>query len=145
MRRPGAEIPDQAFLPVRFGAKLEDLLLPEQIHRQSACDDERELSRLSPGSVLRIILKNEGVAGFVEFDKLAAQRWIRGRVAVFEVIHVALGERILFEELDDAERLAADGQNVHCTVAMALDDFDDFRGAAYPGNALGERQKDAEL
>src|SRR5579859_714058 len=145
MRRPGAKIPDESFLAVQFGPQLQDLLFPHQIHRQRARDEERDFSRLLGPGVLGIVLKDEGVAGFVEFDEFAAQRRIWRHVTVFKVVHLSLGERILVEELKYAEWLAAHCQNIHCFVVIALNDLDDLRGAAYPNNTLGKRQQNAKL
>src|ERR1700723_379260 len=58
---------------------------------------------------------------------------------------MALGEGLLLEKLDDAEGFAANCQNVHRPVVVALNDFNNFRGAPYSSNAFGKRQKNAEL
>src|SRR5580704_2363247 len=145
MRRPDAKIPDEALLPVRFGAQFEYLLLPEQIHRQSAGDKKRKLSGLASIGVLGIVLKDQRVARLVEFDKLAAQGHIRRNVAIFEVVHMAFRERLFLDELDDAKRLAPDGQDVHRSVRVALDNFNNFRGAAHACNSLRKRQQYAKL
>src|SRR4029077_9992686 len=108
-------------------------------------DKERDLGRLLGVGVLWIIVKDERVAGFVEVNEFAAQSRIWRRVPVFEVIHVSLGERILLEELNDTEWLAAHRQNVHCFVVIALNDLDDLRGAPHPNNTLGKRQENAKL
>jgi hypothetical protein len=84
------------------------------------------------------------VASLVELDKLAAHGGVGRCLAVFEVIHMAFGEGILLEEFDHAERVAADGQDVHGVVVIGLDDFDDFSGAAHAGDALRKCQEHAE-
>src|SRR5580658_3296177 len=145
MRRPGAEIPDEALLPVRFRPKFENLLFPEQIHGQAARDNERNLAGLVAVGVLGIVLKDESVASFVKLDQLTAQGWVGGRVAVLEVIDLSLGEWILLKKLYDTEGFAADGQYIHRMVVMALRDFNDLRCTAHPSNSFRERQENPEL
>src|SRR5580700_4100803 len=145
MRGPRAKIPDEAFLTIQFRAQLEDLLFPEQIHGQRAGNNERDMGGLLAVGVFGIVLKDEGVACCVELDKLAPQGWVGQRIPVFEIVDMALGEGILVEELDDAEGLAADRQDIHCLVVVALDDFDDLRSTAHASNALGERQENTKL
>src|SRR5579863_4057279 len=145
MRRPGAKIPDQALLSVRFRAQFEDLLLPEQIHRQTAGNKERKPRGLSSIGVFGIVLEDQRMASFVEFDKLAPQGHIRRSVAIFQIVHMPFRERLFLVELDDAKRLAPDGQDVHRSVRVALDDFDNLRGAAHACNSLRKRQQHAEL
>src|SRR5580704_11812375 len=145
MRRPRAEIPDEALLPFRFRPKFEYLLLPEHIHRQGTCDDERNLRVRVAVGVLRIVLKDKSVASFVEPNKFAAHRRVGSRFAVFEIFDQTLSQRILVEKLDNVEWLAPDCQNIQGLVIVALHDFDDLRSAPYPGNPFGYRQQHAEL
>ena len=51
---------------------------------------------------------------------------------------MAFGERILVEKLDDAKGFAADRQNVHGIVFIALNDFEYLRRAADASNTLGQ-------
>src|SRR5271168_1906005 len=145
MRRPRAKIPDEPLLSVRFRPKFENLLFPEQIHRQGARDSERNLGDLAAVGVFGIVLKDESVASLVKLHKLAAQGWVRASVAVLEVIHLSLGQRILLEEFDDAEWLAADGQYIHRIVVVALHDLNDLRCTAHSSDPLGQRQENPEL
>src|SRR5271155_4215872 len=108
MRRPLAEIPDEALLPFRFRPKFEYLLLPEQIHRQGSRDDERNLRGLVALGVFGIVLKDKSVASLVKPYKFAAHRRGGRRLAGLEINDDSLGERVLVEELDNAEWLAAD-------------------------------------
>src|SRR5277367_1929836 len=145
MRRPRAEIPDETLLPFRFRPKFEYLLLPEHIHRQGTRDNERNLGGLVAFGVFGIVLKNKSVASFVKPNKFAAHRRVGRRFAVLEIFDHSFGERILVEEFDNAEWLAADGQNIQGFVVMALHDFDDLRSATDPCNPFGYRQENAEL
>src|SRR6202021_3639111 len=97
MRGPRAEMSDETLLAVRFRAQLQDLLLQEQVHGERSCDNEREWRGLLTVGVLRIVLKDQCVAGFVEFDEFSSKRGVGRRVAVFEVAHGAFCEGVLLE------------------------------------------------
>src|SRR5438309_4178167 len=119
MRSPLSQVRDEALLTLGFGAQFQNTLLPEQVHRELGGDSIGKLySRDSVGfvDIARIVVKNQRVASFVEFNQLARNKGIQRCRTVFEKIHCAPHEWFFCEELNDPERFTADGQNVAATI-----------------------------
>src|SRR6266850_6044995 len=85
------------------------------------------------------------MTGLEEFDEFALDAGIGGRFAIFEVIHLAFKKRAVLEKIENAEWGAADGEDVYAAVAVALDDVEDFRGAADARQTFGHGKKHAEF
>src|SRR5580692_3585938 len=130
MRRPVLEIPKQAELPLGFGTQLQDLLFPEQIDGKSGGDGVGKQVLWGVGEVLGNFGEEQGVAGLVEIDELLSLWGIGRKIVIFEEVDGALEQRILGEKLQNAEGVAADGDDVHAAVFKLLDDFEDLRGTA---------------
>src|SRR5499427_9963273 len=97
MRRPLSKIAHQALLPVFFRTQLQDLLFPQEVHRESTRNAIGKLLYGRSFEVFRIILEKQRVAGFVELDDLPLQHWIGLPAAVLEVVHLSFEKGILFE------------------------------------------------
>src|SRR5580700_7118678 len=130
MRRPVLEIPNQTELALGFGTQLEDLLFPEEINGKCGGDGVGKQVLRGVGEVLGNFGEEQGVAGFVKIDKLLSFWGIGDEIVIFEEIDGALEQRVLGKELYNAERGAADGDDVHASVFKLLDDFEDFSGTA---------------
>ena len=52
---------------------------------------------------------------------------------------------MVLEKIENAEWGAADGEDVHAAVAVALDDVEDFRGAADARQTFGHGKQHAEF
>ena len=85
------------------------------------------------------------MTGLEEFDEFALDAGIGGLFAILEVIHLAFEERVVLEKIEDAEWGAADGEDVYAAVAVALDDVEDFRGAADARQTFGHGKQHAEF
>src|SRR5690242_5340361 len=97
MRRPLAKISNQALLPVFFRTQFEDLLLPEEVHRESARDPIGEFFYGRALEIFRIILEKQGMAGFVEFNQLALHHGTSRSSTVLQIIHLPFEQRIFLE------------------------------------------------
>jgi len=61
MRRPLPEVAYEAFLAVGFRTQLKELLLPHEIDRQRACNDERQVFRGFAFDVPGIVVEDQRV------------------------------------------------------------------------------------
>ena len=88
----------------------------------------------------------ESVTGLVKLDQLLAFPRCRGGIigVVFEVVNVTLEKRIFGEEIHNAERTAAHGDDVHAPVFVTLDDFKNFGRAAHADYPIREGKEHAE-
>src|SRR5262249_36409468 len=145
MRCPLAKVPHQPFLAIGLTAQLKDLLLPEKIHWQSACNEIRKLVRRCAFQILGVVVIDQRMAGFEELHEFALDAWIRRSVAIFEVIHATFEEGVLFEKFEHTKGGTANGENVHASVFVALDDIEDFGGAANTSDAVRKRKQHAEF
>src|SRR5215813_15355207 len=109
MRRPLAKVAHQAFLPVLFRTQFENLLFPEEIHRESAGYAIRKFLHRCAFEIFWIILEEQRMAGFVELDELPLQHGISGSSAVLQVIYLPFQQRILLKQFHDSKRSAAHG------------------------------------
>jgi hypothetical protein len=145
MRGPLTKIRYQAFLAVRLGAQLKNMLLPHQVHGQSAGDEIREFVGRGVLEILGIVVEDERVAGFVEFDEFALHGRAAGSFAVFQIIHAACEKRLALKEVQHAEGRAANGEDVHAAVVVTLYDVENFSGAADVSEAIGQRKEHPEF
>jgi hypothetical protein len=145
MRGPLAKVRDEAFLAIRFSTKLKNLLLPEEVHGKSRRDKIGEAIIGRRIKILGVVVENEGVANLEKLDELAMNLGIGARFAVVKVIHGAFEKGILLIEFDDTERSAANGEDVHASVLVALGEFQDFRRATDVGDTFRKGEEHAEL
>src|SRR5690349_20743112 len=127
MRSPFAKVRHKPLLAIRFGAKLEDLLLPQEVHRERSGDEVREVFSRSALEIFGIVVKNKCMAGFEELHELSLHAGTRGEFPVFEIVHLALEQRTFWKEFDDSERRAAHRPDVHSAVVVTLGDVQDLR------------------
>src|SRR6202022_3500355 len=71
-------------------------------------------------------------------------------LAVIQEVHIPFQELIVrvrlgVHQLNYAKRGASDGEDVHATVVVALDDLGHFRGATDTDNSLRQTQQHSEL
>src|SRR5690242_2191707 len=97
MRRPFSKISHQALLPVFFRAQLEDLLLPEQFHRESARYAIGKFLYGRAFEIFRIVLEKQRMTGFVEFDELPLQHRIPASSSVLQIIHLSFEQGIFLK------------------------------------------------
>src|SRR5215831_15115974 len=145
MRRPLAKISHEPLLPGFFRSQFEDLLFPQEIHRESACNAERKLLCRHALKIFRIVLEKESVAGLIKLDELPFGHRMPRTTAIFEVIHLSLQQRMLLKQLHHAEGSAAHGDNVHTPVGVALHHFQDFRRTTHMRHSFWQREKHAEF
>lgn len=145
MRRPLAKVGYQALLAVGFRAQLKNLLLPKQIHGERGRNDKGELFVGWTVGVSGIVVKEKCVTDLIELDQFLADAFVRGNLPVVEVVDLPLDQRILGEEFHYAEGSTANDDDVHTAVGMALQDFEDFGGAADASDAFGEGQQHSKF
>src|SRR5258708_3170202 len=145
MRGPLSKVRYQTFLAVRLRPKLENLLLPQWFHRQCGGNEIGDFFRQSAFELLRIIVKNQSVAGFEELHEFALDARIGGRFPVFQVIDLAFQKRVFREKFHHAEWGAAGSDDVHAAVVVAFYDVENFGGATDSRDALRKRKEHAEL
>ena len=145
MRGPLAEVRHQAFLPVRFRAKLQNLLLPQQFHRQSAGNEIGKRVQGSAFEIFGIIVEDKRMARFKKFDELALESRVAGELVIFKVVHLTLKKRVSREKFHHTKGGAANGANVHASVGILRHNFGNLRGAADAGYTLGEGKKHSEF
>src|SRR5260370_34850999 len=145
MRGPLSKVRYQTLLAVRLRPKLENLLLPQWFHRQRGRNEIRDFFRQSSFELLRIIVKDQSVAGFEELHELALDAGIGGRFPVFQVIDLAFQKRVFREKFHHAEWGAAGSDDVHPAVFVAFYDAENFGGATDSRDAFGQREKHAKL
>src|SRR6266853_683134 len=109
MRRPFAEVRDEALLPFGFGAQFQNALLPEQIHRKSRCDSVGNLVFGRFSRVAWIIIKNQRMARFVKFNQLARDPRVHGHRSVLQKIYIATHQWFFGEKFDNPKWLATYG------------------------------------
>src|SRR5947209_8306422 len=112
MRRPLAKVAYQSFLTVAFGARFQDLLLPSQLDRKSAGDEERKRFGRLGRNISRIVAKNQRMAYLVQTSEFVVGARVDLGVAIIQKIDMAfkklvLGVRVRVQQLSDAERRAA--------------------------------------
>src|SRR5580704_4832693 len=144
MRGPIAKVREQAFLAIRFGAELQDLLFPQEIDGQARSDSVGESLARGFVQIAWNIREEKGVAGFVEFDQLFFLCRVEGRVSVLQVIDLPFEQRIFGKQVYDAKWHTADGNDVYATVIVALRGFQNFGGAANADDTLFQSQEHAE-
>src|SRR6202040_862491 len=110
MRGPAAKVAYQSLLAFGFGAKLQELLLPHQIHGQGRSHLKRKRRRGIGGQIFWVVPEDQGMASFVKFDQLGPGRLIEN-FTVFQIVNLAFEQWILGEKFDGAERNASDGDN----------------------------------
>src|SRR6267142_2356579 len=150
MRRPLAKVAYQALLAVSFRAQLQDLLLPHKIEGKSGRHQEGQIFRGFGCDIFRIVVKNEGVAHLVEAGEFRLQARIDASVAVIEKVDVAFQESVFrisirVDQLRYTKWRAADGDDVHAAIVVALHDFCHLGGATYADDPLGQGQQKSEL
>src|SRR5215467_6930737 len=94
---PLAQIDDEAFLALGFGAKFEHTLLPEQFHRKLGGDFVGDLRFSFLIKIVWTIFKNQGVTGLVEFDEFAVNAGRERRGTVFEIVDGATKQWLIGE------------------------------------------------
>src|SRR5258708_25806399 len=145
MRRPLPEVRHKALLAVCFGAQLQDLLFPEQIHGKRTSHEVRQILWGAVFYIFWIVAEDQRMAAFVELNEFASHTRIRRHLRVFEIIHFAFQERVLVEQLDHAKGRAAHCQNIHSSIGIPFHHLDNFRCASHVHDALREREQHAEL
>src|SRR5260370_3567458 len=145
MRGPLSKVRSQTLLAVRLRPKLENLLLPQRFHRQRGGNEIREFLRKGAFELLRIIVKDQSVAGFEKIHELALDARIGGRFPVFQVIHLAFQKRVFREKFHHAKWGAAGSDDVHPAIFVAFYDVENFGGATHSCDALRKRKKHAKL
>src|SRR5260370_27997371 len=145
MRGPLSKVRYQTLLAVGLRPKLENLLLPQWFHRQRGGNEIGDFFRQSAFELLRIIVKDQSVAGCEELHELALDARIGGRFPVFQVIDVAFQKRVFREKFHHAEWGAAGIDDVHAAVVVAFYDVENFGGATDSRDAFGQREKHAKL
>src|SRR5882724_2832532 len=140
MRRPLAEVRDEALLAFNLGTQFQNALLPEQIHRKSRCDSVGNpvFGRFS--WLAWIIIKNQCVAGLIKLDQLSRDARIRWYRPVFQKIYIAAHQWLFRKEFDNPKRLAPYGQNVAASVVVATGYFQNFRRAAGSRHSVRQGQ-----
>src|SRR5258708_36888910 len=93
MRRPVAEVPEQAFLPFAFGAQFKNLLLAKQVDGQGRRNRIGELSIRGFFNVGGKAVEDQGVAGFVVVNQLGPALSVNGGFTVFQVVALAFQTR----------------------------------------------------
>src|SRR3974377_80817 len=146
MRGPLAEIPEQAILAFGLGAQFENLLFPQQIEWKGRGNGKGEFFVAEVVEIFRHAGVEESVTGLVKLDQLLAfaRRGERITAIVLEVIHVTFQKRIFREQVDDAERATADGDNVHAPVLVTLPAFEGFRRTSYANHSVRKAKEHAE-
>src|SRR5579863_8898059 len=144
MRGPLAKIPEQSILAFRFGAKLENLLFPEQINGEGGGDGVSESFAGNFLDIRRQTVKEQGVTGFVYFDQLAKGARFERRIAILEIVDTTFQKRVLGYEFNNTEGISADGDDVHAAVGIMLEDFQYLGGAANARDAVVHGQEHAE-
>src|SRR6266404_4700418 len=144
MGGPLLQIGDEPFLTFGFGAQFQHALLAQQVHGQLGGNFVRDFSVGGWVEIARVIVKNQSVASFIEFDELAGKLRIDWRNEIIEIIDLAVQQRIIGEKFDDAEWLAADSEDVAAAVVVTVGDFQDFGSATGAGHAVGKSQQHAE-
>src|SRR6202023_3941021 len=108
MRGPAAKVAYQSLLAFGFGAQLQELLLPHQIHGQGRGHLKRKRYGGIAGNIFWVITEDQRMASFVKFDQL----WIGGLIAnfsVLQIVHPTFEQRIIGEKFDRAERNSPNG------------------------------------
>src|SRR5690349_7801237 len=150
MRRPLAEVSNQSLLAVRFRAQLQNLLLPQEIEGQRACDYKGKEFRGFTFYISGIVLKDQSMADLVEPHELTPRACVGAMLTVIKEVDFTFHEVVVrvgvgVYQLGYAERRAADCDDVHAAVVVTLHDFGDFRSATYADNSFRQNQEDAEL
>src|SRR6516165_4661517 len=146
MRGPLAEIPEQAILAFGLGAQFENLLFPQQIEWKGSGNCKGEFFVAEVVEIFRHAGVEESVTGLVKLDQLLAFPRRGGTIIeiVLEVIHVTFQKRVFRDQIHDAERATADSDNVHATVLVTLDDFEDFRRTSHENHSIRKGKEHAE-
>src|SRR5258708_14655705 len=113
--------------------------------KQKTAYEIGDFFRQSAFELLRIIVKDQSVAGFEELHELALDARIGGRFPVFQVIDLAFQKRVFREKFHHAEWDAAGSDDVHAAVVVAFYDVENFGGATDSRDAFGQREKHAKL
>src|ERR1700721_484837 len=130
MRSPVTKVREQSLLAGALGTQFENLLLPAQFHGQRASDEVGRRGARIAVEIFGIVAEDQGVAGLVEFEQFRPKGRGRRRLAGGKIFDAAFEEGIFGEQLEDAKGRATYGEDVHGAVVFALEDFQDFSGAA---------------
>src|SRR5260370_8690943 len=103
MRDQLSKVRYQTLLAVGLRTKLENLLLPHFFYKQKTAYEIGDFFRQSAFELLRIIVKDQSVAGFEELHELALDAGIGGRFPAFPGIHLPLHTRVFREKFHHAE------------------------------------------
>src|SRR5579859_6326348 len=149
MRRPLPKVAYQALLAVIFRTQFQDLLFTEEIERQPAGDDERKALVFAALDISGTVFKEQRVADLVQASKLALGARVNVAVTVVEEIDIAFEQLVVgvglgVDQIGHVKWRAADGDDVHAPVVVALGYFADLRGATDTDNPFGQSKEDAE-
>src|SRR4029077_3409361 len=95
MRRPLPQVSYQPLLPVSFRAELQNLLFPQEIERQRACDDKGQEFRGFTFYISGIVLKDKGVTNFVEAHQLTLRARVGAMLTVIEEVDISFQELVV--------------------------------------------------
>jgi len=82
-------------LPVSFRAQLQNLLLPQEIERQRACDYEGKEFRGFTFYISGIVLKDQGVTDLVKAHEFSLRACLGAMLAVIKEVDISFQELVV--------------------------------------------------